>query len=801
MPMSPTLERPISNDPLYTGLAWCLAWEQIDSPEKRQSLHTALLQQQLPADFKTDWLSQIEPLQTIPKDYFPPTVKQLQDDYSGLWNLPDCVGLVYGGATKIKQYVYETNKLQEIRGASALLDRINLVDLPAFFYGDTDERFPQCQEAQTRSQDCQRVRQWLQKHGFNALADALIPQLIIYASGGAILALCPASLVDDLANAIERRYADETLIANACAVGDRFHPLELRFGKLPQKNQPQFWLNDYLQAKNNPVLQAYFDQPSDGEKTESDLIDQFKARKTFNELVTQLSSQFNQRRGGHDATSRPARSYPPLYETHPYLMRDDGDRRPALGQVEDLRNLKFSEPAGRKYIMGQQTKRQTQQDWWPTIVGDWHPGHIDSWVQRFCQSKDKLPYKDYFDALSKEVSLNKVEEARSLREIGAACHRPGFVGYIYADGNNMGRYIQKAIQTPEAYKNFSQEISAATEQAVYRAIAKHLKPFRYQRDSESDRKKEFVWIHPFEILTIGGDDVFLVVPADQALNIARTISEEFEKLLLLQGTTYRAEETYNQENVHRYQSAKQRPLIPQSVLSMSSGVLIAAENTPIYYAQGLIEQLLKSAKKKAKTLRTEGYLGGTVDFLVMKNVTMISSNLTEFRTKGLTKGTAGQSTLKLYGGPYTLYELGGLLTTVETLKKTGFPISQLYKLRDFLEQGKRTAMLNYRYFRVQLGTKGEQLKDVFEDVWCQAKTNGGNLAPWMSLQNGSSSGTTYETIWRELVDLIPFVDDEEQTLRGSPSKSAAKKQKTKAKQSTSQTSKTKGKKGKKTKKK
>ncbi|MEM1253263.1 MAG: type III-B CRISPR-associated protein Cas10/Cmr2 [Cyanobacteria bacterium P01_H01_bin.21] len=772
MPMSPTLERPISNDPLYTGLAWCLAWEQIDSPEKRQSLHTALLQQQLPTDFKTEWLSQIEPLQTIPKDYFPHTVKQLQNDYSDLWNLPDRVGLVYGGATKIKQYVYETNKLQEIRGASALLDRINLVDLPAFFYGDTDDRFPQCQEAQTRSQDCQRVRQWLQKQGFNALADALIPQLIIYASGGAILALCPASLVDDLANAIERRYADETLIANACAVGDRFHPLELRFGKLPQENQPQFWLNDYLQAKNNPVLQAYFDQPSDGEKTESYLIDQFKARKTFNELVTQLSSQFNQRRGGYDATSRPARSHPPLYETHPYLMRDDGDRRPALGQVEDLRNLKFSEPAGRKYIMGQQTKRQTQQDWWPTIVGDWHPGHIDSWVQRFCQSKDKLPYKDYFDALPKQVSLNYVDEARSLREIGAACSRPGFVGYIYADGNNIGGYIQKAIRTPEAYQRFSRDISEATEQAVYRAIAKHLKPFEYKPDADSERKSSKVWIHPFEILTIGGDDVFLVVPADRALAVVKTISEEFETLLWDKGPTYQAGECDRTQTIHRYRSVTGPPNKNQSVLSMSSGVLLAADNTPIYYAQGLVEQLQKSAKKKAKNLRADGYLGGTVDFLVMKNVTMISSNLSEFRTNGLTKPTAGQSTLKLYGSPYTLYELGGLLNTAKVLEKTGFPKSQLYKIRDLLDQGKRAAMLNYRYFRVQLGDAGNLLKETFEDAWCQAKTNGGNLAPWMSLPDEKT--TTYETIWRELVDLMFFITEESKEQNSSSKKSPQK---------------------------
>src|SRR5438128_1797387 len=41
----------------------------------------------------------------------------------------DRIALVYGGATKIKGYVFEAPKLPEIRGASALLDRINTRDL------------------------------------------------------------------------------------------------------------------------------------------------------------------------------------------------------------------------------------------------------------------------------------------------------------------------------------------------------------------------------------------------------------------------------------------------------------------------------------------------------------------------------------------------------------------------------------------------------------------------------------------------------------------------------------------------
>jgi len=66
-------------------------------------------------------------------------------------------------------------------------------------------------------------------------------------------------------------------------------------------------------------------------------------------------------------------------------------------------------------------------------------------------------------------------------------------------------------------------------------------------------------------------------------------------------------------------------------------------------------------------------------------------------------------------------------------------------------------MLNYRYFRVRLKPENQkQLEDYFEKAWCDAKTNNGNLAPWMSLREKDGT-TTYETIWRELVELYPFI--------------------------------------------
>jgi CRISPR-associated protein Cmr2 len=727
------------------AIAWCLAWGEGREPqfdlrvlqEMRRALNAG---EEVPAEVKeiVDRVREIEKLE------FPETLEKLTEltkKHSVLWESK--IGLVYGGATKIKQYVFEAAKLPDIRGASALLDRINLVDIPAFF---------------GEPQKSVSVSQWL-KENFPTLEAALVKELLVYYKGGNILAFCPAAFVDDLADAIEKRYTYETLTANSCAVGDKFKLLEIRLGLLPDNIQDTFWLEKYRQANSESdrvkreLVKACFGYP----KNDSEEVDFFQNRKSFNELTTRLAILFNQRRSGNDFPNRPSRRYPPMFETHPYLRRDESDRRSAIARISDLPgNPSLSESLVRKRIVGEIAKREVLKEnlpaWFTNLGLEWQPTgiRIKSWVAEF---EDYLENRqlasDYYG------DCTQIKEARSLREIGNACK--GFVAYIYADGNNMGGYIQQ-IQTPQEYKKFSEDIFRATEQSVYKALAQHLRPHQLNNLTDPDNeKRNDCWIHPFEILAIGGDDVMLIVPADRALAIAKTIGEEFENILLQIGG-YRLDNSRPSYAAHRYYPEKAIP--SQCKLSMSAGVLITAEDTPIYYAQNLTNQLLKSAKKTGKTLKDAGYLGGTIDFLVMKSITMISSNIESFRKEGLTMERGAK--LKLYAAPYTLHEIGGLIESIKVLKKSDFPKSQLYQIRSFLERGKQTTILNYRYFRTRLKQGKAELKAEFEDAWCKPKDpeNSGNLAPWMfDLKDG-----VYETIWRELVDIYDFIEEDSEPI-------------------------------------
>ncbi|GIV96504.1 MAG: hypothetical protein KatS3mg057_1161 [Herpetosiphonaceae bacterium] len=197
------------------------------------------------------------------------------------------VELVYGGATKIKGYVFESARLPEIRGASAILDHINRIDLPAL-WGQEPALDTPCAERQRQRYD--QVRRWFAETFGMSPLDA--PECVLYAGGGNILALAPAGWGHRLATAIERRYTEETLVANSVGVWESFRLLELQYGRCPDV----FWIDDaedLLQKEHHKSVAGFLRQ-SLGDAG-------FKHKKGFGELVTLLTAKANSRRAGNDS--------------------------------------------------------------------------------------------------------------------------------------------------------------------------------------------------------------------------------------------------------------------------------------------------------------------------------------------------------------------------------------------------------------------------------------------------------------------------------------------------------------------
>lgn len=650
------------------------------------------------------------------------------------------IGLVLGGATKIKGYFLESAKLPEIRGASALLDRINLEDVPALF----GRKNPHDPERGDRFHKDFSARTG---HALSA------PECIIYAAGGNTLAFAPASVVHQIADEIERIYTKETLVANSVAVGDTFDLLELQYGL----NPTQFWIQEYQKACETPetkkIMHTYYGSTDDD----------FLKRKCFGELTSKLAGAQLKRREGNtapDPDRKTQRDLPVHVEIGSYQTRCEScERRPAVINRQKV----LCEACTRKYVAGRATKKQLKSGelnhytdtikWEPANKGKNGEYLLTDWISL---------YHDYVK-LSADDSRNcdlVPDGPNDLSDIAKASKTENYIAFIYADGNNMGAYLEN-IKTPAQYRQFSERVFVTMQTVAFKALAK-LEPIRIKYDNVR-------YVFPFEVISIGGDDLILIVPGDKALEIVHEIGVNFDKTFMSHSVHKKAK---CPSRAQRYQSQRWEneadSKLPQ--FSMSLGFVIANEHTPVAFMEDLADKLLKSAKARAKTLKTEfGYSGGTVDFFSLKSLSMIASKLKDFRDQLYKTDNEDSLTMR----PFTLHELSGFIKTIQDFKKGKFPQSQLYQLRESLRLGRATSTLDYLYFRTRLDSEdGDRLQKQIEHNWQGVTNNNGNLGPWyLMLKAKETDDEHYETLLLDLIEAYDFIPEPAQNKENNSDES------------------------------
>jgi len=630
------------------------------------------------------------------------------------------VGLVMGGATKIKQYVFESAKLPEIRGASGLLDRINRFDLRALF-GRPSDGSKQCRASEVRGEVSAR-------HPGCALPDCW--ECVIYANGGEILAFAPTKVAPILCDEIEYLYTSETLVANSVAVWRECSLEELQFGIKPL----QFWTKEFSAISDEDLkdlLASYYGGLEQ---------DAFLKRKTFGELADALALEKLRRREGNSTDGRLPKSLVCI-ETNPYARRCEScDRRAAVVQDDQAAEPSksfFCEPCARKRVFGQMAKGAAARTAWFNDAGfQWEPEEATAWTKRFEEwlSQDNNLQKTYYGPATKA----SVTAPDDLKDIADVADPPEYVGMVFADANNMGGFLS-SLRTPDDYQQFAEEVYKATEEATFTALASHLHPAKGK--------------HPFEILCIGGDDVLLIVPAQAALPIAVTIAEKASEELARTLPKFLAAQTPAEQwsLFQRVKADGQAPADQQSQIAFSSGVIIAQQHTPVFLLQRLAEELLKSAKKKAKELSngSRKYYGATIDFASLKSIGMIATNVDDFRGRALKRDK-----LHLTARPYTIPEIKALLTTIKELKKSDFPRSQLYRLRQQIEKGWLASTVDYLYFRSR-SADAESLREVLDEVWVGQHGRAGGIGLWLK-----RAPDEWETILGDLLEIYDFVSAE-----------------------------------------
>lgn len=610
------------------------------------------------------------------------------------------VALVASSVTRAEEYVFESPRLPEIRGAGEILDRLNRVDLPALFGAEFDTPDDQAR--------AEAVRAWFAARADGARLDA--PECVLHAGGGHLLALAPASLAAPLRDAVEALYAEATLVAACVAAARPTELLELQYGRQPTR----FWWREYEATRADEAVRALLagspalEAPQPGSS--------FPPGKGFGELGTDLALA--------RARRRDERALYPNWTAPAYARPCAScDRRAAaLAPGDDALCL----PCWRKRQAGQ------------ALEG--------AWIRRFVHYLETAGSDTPYARQRPPGGWEAVGRPADLDAIAAASTPTGYLGLIYADGDGVGAQLA-AQQTPAAYRALSRALLAASEHAVLTALARHLRAVGRGTD----------WKHPFEVLAVGGDDVLLLVPGSVALALAATLGRTWEAAFPTPAPAAAGDPWAGQ----RYRPPRDGAVAgapPQpAALSLSAGVVIAHTATPLALLRDMAGQLLKSAKRKRRAAPDLPTHGGCCDFLVLRAADLPAVRLEDLRASETRQ--QGRSELRLGAAPYTWVELQGLLATARAVHDARFPRAQLHAVRDLLARDEAAASVDYLYYRARLDPRDRRAAAAYlERAWSGTPDEGprGTAAPpwrWLPPRDGWERR---ETILPDLLALQDF---------------------------------------------
>ncbi len=128
------------------------------------------------------------------------------------------------------------------------------------------------------------------------------------------------------------------------------------------------------------------------------------------------------------------------------------------------------------------------------------------------------------------------------------------------------------------YSHLAVTVDRAIYTAVCRVIRDHLKIDAHLKPQDKAERP----VLPFDVLLLGGDDVMMVVPASIALDVAKTIAQEFHN-----------------------EMREAFPKKPEKQATLSVGVVLAPIKYPFGLLYDLVEDTLKFAKKGGAKARAE----------------------------------------------------------------------------------------------------------------------------------------------------------------------------------------------------
>ena len=301
-------------------------------------------------------------------------------------------------------------------------------------------------------------------------------------------------------------------------------------------------------------------------------------------------------------------------------------------------------------------------------------------------------------ALNYDIHLNTEIDDYSVGD--------SFIGFVYSDGDGLGDFlknVKKVYKTEEEYLKFMRKFSVILDRNtkyVLKEVIKEMyekgkfvkkKPILKDGKFVKDEKGENIEKSVIgEFLIVGGDDVCAVFPADLAIEISYEFQKQFEEKMK------KFTEIENQKNEKKN---------PENITS-SCGVVIAKNKTPMFqlFEQGLKLQKSAKAKRYQENKNREGKVRtGYIDFQVIGNEGNV--NIKEYRQKWYNKfdkEDKNKGKLHVSRRPYSISGLENeeykdvsesidkLIDQVKKLKTKNFPNTKIRYIYDLKKDDTKT---------------------------------------------------------------------------------------------------------------
>lgn len=523
----------------------------------------------------------------------------------------------------IKDYVFATGALREIRGASALLDRLNRWELPA------------------------------------ALQAAAPAAQMTFAHGGAALAVVPAAQAAAAQAAVVRLYSDNAETASITGAA----------APLPDERTVTTSIKDTYR------LLSY----------------RLRAAKGRTPTTVALTTH---------ALLRPCARCGDEYASHDQWLPGEGHSAICQGCARKINENDRVKIDARNPQLAPAKAEPQQTTLWQRLLAQ---------LQGFgWETRATRP--ETFDAL------------------GDLSTPQGYFGLIYADGDGIGRQLERQ-HTLEDLSAFATGLDEAMHYSAAAAIHAHLRPASEQTTLG------------FDLLFLGGDDLVMVTTAQAAIEAAATLLSSYGKVTQANACT-----------------GRQR---------MSACVVLAHTSYPFSALRALADDGLRFAKREAA--RRPGCTDGLITFVVASGTTFPTFG--EYYDQVLRDEPARRHhratrTLR----PYTPAEISSLVRAIRALG--GGSRSRIHHLAEACERDYYGAIVDARQALLRWSAGAQDGAAVLEDLLRElATTRHDELAldtfPWLTDRREGETHPVF-TPFVDVADLFDFVATPSATPGGLP---------------------------------